>query len=126
MIRSLVGLSLVLILFCVSGCSSTYIRGRVIEGPVNVTTLVTPVDPRLAKEAEGVPEAEVIIMARGMSMPKVIRTEKDGTFEVKAPRRVDVTGSLELRAEAEGFRREQSSVPFPPETSRLLIVLPKR
>lgn len=115
-----------LLLALLAGCSSPIVRGRVIEGPINVTTLVSSNDDRLNKDNPGLAGAEIEMLAMGMSSPNVFETDKDGRFEVKLPRSVDATGAISLRIEAPGHIREQTSVPFPPLDSEILIVLPKR
>lgn len=109
------------------GCSRPVIRGRVIEGPVNVTTLVDEGDKRLSDdEAEGVGGASVEIIAVGLPSPARVQTDRDGSFKATLSKKASVTGQLALRVEAEGYLREETSVPFPPREHRILIVLQNR
>lgn len=111
----------------IAGCSSVTVRGRVIEGPVNIIVVVPEGDDRLSDpDSLGLEGIDVSVDVPGLDSPKRTTTDNEGRFSFKIGGKAKTGRGIAVGARGEGWLPEETTTPFPPMDHRLLIVLQRR
>ncbi len=106
------------------GCSSPQLRGRVVEGPIGVVTVVESKDERL--KDPGIANVAIELRASSTTRSKSLaegRSGADGSFSFPISAGLSLSDQLRLTAKADGYIPTQGVTFIPGEGRELLVVL---
>ncbi|TVQ62691.1 MAG: carboxypeptidase regulatory-like domain-containing protein [Phycisphaerales bacterium] len=117
------GVAAIAISGLLAGCGQM-VSARVIEGPASIATVVERTDPRMGEETEGVPGASVRVLTTNGGVLASGTTDELGRIKMGLPR--NYRGRIRIEATADGYQLTRSDMYVPSESSRVLVVMPKR
>ncbi len=117
------GVAAIAIAGLLAGCGQM-VSARVVEGPAGIATVVERTDPRMGEETDGLPGAEVRILTPAGGVLASGTTDDRGRVSFTLPR--NYRGRIRIEASADGYQLTRSDMYVPPESSRVLVVVPRR
>lgn len=122
--RALLALILAAPLALLTGCESGGIKGRVVEGPISVATVVENKDERLSRP--GIPGVTLELRATSSTGTHPIATGTsgpDGSFSLSSTAGEAIADQLRLSARRDGYVATQGLVFIPGDGRQLLVVM---